>query len=334
MFNFKKLINASFSSIVLSLVFNAAFANNSTASIERDDTTKNSARFEQLSHVLFKQPYATLPRYKVTKSLFQSKSKKPENYLLNDARRTLNSSADLLSADRGQKLLQANGICFSGKWIIDQQSEFSGLFAKGTDSPAIARASVSFSGTEKDERRALGLAVKLMPNDLGDKPSLNIFTLHSVGGLRTPYLYDLSLDNEPPLGRIPRFRDISTALKLKRIFLSADKEAGSIEPSVTYRSVDSIAAYRQKEFGLDSVAPKWLRFSPAYSNRIDRNDFRDELRVENYPGKQLKYVIEVASGEAKKKSNAEWLAIGELRLSASVTSKACDTRLHFAHPKN
>jgi len=320
----------------MSLVISSALAN-STATFHSQKSEKAphiNARFEQLKQVLFEQAYTDLPRYKVTKSLFQSSGKNKENYLLNDAKRTLESSADLLGADRGQKLLQANGICFSGEWIISQDSAFSGLFSKDSKSPAIVRASVSFSGTEKKERRALGLAVKLLPDDLGDQASLNIVTLHSVGGLKTPHLYGLSVDNEPPLGRIPRFRDISTALKLKSIFLSADKDAGSIKPSVTYRSVASVAAYQPNTSNPKNIAPKWLRFSPASSVRVDRNDFRDELRVENYPNQQLKYNIEVASGDVSKKSKAHWQIIGELVLNASITSKACDTRLHFAHPTN
>ncbi len=336
MFNFKNIISSSFSIAFVSLLSDIAIADIASISkqSEQGQSKPTNSRYEQLVQVLFDEPYAKLPRYKVSKSLFQGKGKDAENYLLNDAKRTLESKADLLPEDRGQKLLQANGICFAGEWLIDQESEFSGLFSKGARSPAIARASVSFSGTQRKERRALGLAVKLLPNDLGDKPSLNIVTLHSVGGLKTPYLYELSLDNEPPLGRIPRFRDISTALKLKSIFLDADKQAGSLEPSVTYRSVESVAAYGQVELGHKTIAPKWLRFSPASSSRVDRNDFRDELRVGHYPNQQLKYTIAVASGEVSSKSKAQWQAIGELIFNASVTSKACDTRLHFAHPKN
>ena len=336
MFNFKKIINATFSIAFISLHSGLAIADKSSDSeqAEQAQSKPTNARYEELVRVLFDQPYTNLPRYKVNRSLFQGKGKNGEKYLLNDAKRTLESKADLLSENRGQKLLQANGVCFAGEWLIDQESEFSGLFSKGTRSPAVARASVSFSGTQKSERRALGLAVKLLPDDLGNKPSLNMVTLHSVGGLKTPHLYELSLDNEPPLGRIPRFRDISTALKLKSIFLDADKQAGSLEPSVTYRSVSSVAAYRQDALGQKTIAPKWLRFSPASSSRVDRNDFRDELRVENYSNQQLRYTIEVASGDVSSKSKAQWQNIGELIFNASVTSKACDTRLHFAHPKN
>jgi len=80
----------------------------------------------------------------------------------------------------------------------------------------------------------------------------------------------------------------------------------------------------------------WVRFSPLTAHRADQNDFRDELRVENYPDKQIVYAIEVAEplNQKNRKRDASWQTIGQLVLNESVTSDACDTRLHFTHPKN
>lgn len=295
------------------------------------DSRQSKLRYQAIKDAIFTKSYDKLPYYKVTKALFKNKDKHSESHLTKDARRTLADPRDLLGNDRGQKLLQANGICFSGQWLIDQGSEFSGLYTSGTQVPVIVRASVSFSGTKQNERRAFGLAVKLLPDDLGLSPSLNLFTLHSVGGVKTKHLLDLSVDNEPPLGRIPRFQDITTALKLKSVLLKADKEAGSVKPSVTFRTVAPLAAYKE-ETQINS--PRWIRFSAANEARADKQDFRDELRVENYPNGQLVYNIEAGSHHKLKKSKAQWQTIGQLILSESVTSKACDTQLHFAHPKN
>ncbi len=319
----KKTVYAALISLAI-LYSTVSVAQSSGAADQRQN------RYHAVKDVIFATPYDSLPYYKVSKALFKSKEKGAESRLLKDARRTLSSSDDLLSKDRGQKLLQANGICFAGEWVIDQGSTFSGLYKQTTRVPVIARASVSFSGTKQNERRALGLAVKLFPNDLGPSPSLNIFTLHSVGGVKTKHLLDLSLDNEPPLGRIPRFQDISTALKLKSELLKADKEAGSATPSVTFRTVAPLAEYKEQ----NTIAPRWLRFSAANKIRIDKLDFRDELRVEHYPNGQLIYQIEVADQVKQKKSKAQWQTIGQLVLNESVTSKACDTQLHFAHSKN
>ena len=314
--------------VIPALLFNLgqSFARNSDAETSAAENTRHRA----LKDTIFAKPYDQLPYFKVTKTKFRDKSKPSENLLLNDARRTLTDASDLLDEGRGQKLLQANGICFSGEWIIDQASEFSGLFKQSSRVPIIARASTSFSGTRQNERRALGLAVKLLPHDLGNSPSLNIFTLHTVGGVKTKHILDLSLDNEPPLGRIPRLQDIPTALRLKSDLLKADKEAGSTQPSVTFRTVGPLAAYGETKVN----APRWIRFSAAQDARIDKPDFRDELRVENYLNNQLIYRIEVGDHAEASKSKARWKTIGQLVLNQSVTSKVCDTRLHFPHPKN
>jgi len=293
-----------------------------------------NTRYQSLKDIVFSQPYQKLPYYKVTKALFKNKDKNAESHLLQDAKRTLSDSRDLLSPERGQKLLQANGICYAGEWRINQDSEFSGLYKADTQVPIIARASSSFSGTKQKERRAFGIAVKLLPNDLGDSPSLNVFTLHSVGGVKTKHLLDLAVDNEPPLGRIPRFQDISTALKLKKDLLKADKDAGSVKPSVTFRSVAALASYKENTLTAPAISPRWVRFSAANDARVDREDFRDELRVENYENNQLIYQIEVGDNPKLKKSKAQWQTIGQLVFTESITSKACDTQLHFAHPKN
>jgi len=332
MINFKKMNKKPYFAV---LWYSMAMGVNAESGTPSGDTSvTNNTRHEVLKRAIFEQPYQNLPYYKVTKALFKNGGERPnkhsESQLLRDAKRTLANSTDLLGPERGQKLLQANGICFSGKWRIDQRSEYTGLYQLNTQVPVIARASVSFSGTKQNERRALGLAVKLLPQGLGNSPSFNLFSLHSVGGVKTKYLLDLSLDNEPPLGRIPRFRDISTALKLKSVLLKADKESGSEKPSVTYRTIAPLASYREAK----PIAPHWIRFSPANEVRIDRDDFRDELRVENYPNQRLIYRIEVGSNDRLKKSKAQWQTIGELVLTESVTSKACDTQLHFAHPKN
>ena len=290
-----------------------------------------SPRYIELKEAVFAQPYTELPRYKVTTKLFNFKSDKQQHSLLDDARRTLLTTKDFLGPERGQKLLQANGICFAGTWHIDTSNQFSGVFKEGSRVPIIARASTTFSGTLQDERRSLGMAVKLIPQDLGDAPTLNVFSLHSAGGVTKQYMLDLSMDKEPPLGRIQRLRDIRTALKLKNTLLKADREAGSVDPSATYRSVAALAEHGESS---SVLSPRWLRFSPATEYRVDKDDFRDELRVENYPTEKIIYNIEAGHHTSHDKSSATWQRIGQLVFNQSITSRACDTQLHFAHPTN
>lgn len=296
-----------------------------------------NTRFEQLKTEVFSAPYEVRPNYKVTRKAFGKSGGSPKNNLRVAARRTLNSVKDLYEFERGQKLLQANGICFAAQWVIDHESPFTGLFAKGASSPAIVRASVALSGVLRKDKRAFGLAIKLLPDSLGDNPSLNLFALNSMGGTVTDHVLSLSMDNEPPLGRIPKFGDIRTALRMKKDLEAADREqiehdglGGKVKPEATFRPVTHLAAYEAEH----TIAPKWVRFSPLTQARVDKDDFRDELALENYPDQKITYQIDVAADQGKKKTSAVWQTIGRLELVESVTSKVCDARLHFQHPKS
>lgn len=296
-------------------------------------TTLQSSRFEQLREVIWAQPYETLPQYEVKAKNFGKRGNSEENRVLVAGKRTLRSSADLIELATPHKLLQANGICFSGVWRIHSQSPFTGLFSQDTETPAMVRASVSLSGTKQSNKRAFGLAIKLLPEDLAKQPSLNIFTLNSLGGVIEKHVLDLSTDNEPDFGQLPKFSDISTALRLKADLQRAEKQhlsdngKANTKTNVTYRGVNHVAAYNNQQ----AISPKWIRFSAHSDARVDMDDFRDELDLKHYPQNEIVYAIEVAAA-AKSKKRAEWQTIGELVLNDSVRSLACDTKLHFQHP--
>ena len=293
---------------------------------------QSEIRFNHIKTSLFAEPYPELPYYKVSRKLFGPAKNNEKNHLLTAAKRTFDDSADLIDFPSGQKLLNANGICFIGEWRITTPNPFTGLYKQGSTSTGIIRASVALSGTQQKHKRSFGMGIKLLPEGLAEAPSLNAFVLHSMGGIKTKHLLDLSMDNQPPLGRLPSFRDLSTALRLRSDLEKADKEQGASKPKVAYRPVNQFAQYSE-EAG-KAVSPKWLRLSPKTHERFDKNDFRDELDVSLYPDSQIKYTIEVAAKtENGKKKKADWLEIGELVLTDSVTSKACDSRLHFQHPK-
>ena len=158
--------------------------------------------------MVFTESYANLPNYLVDRSLFGDSGTNPEtNYLLAAAHRTLTSRKDFYEFPQGQKLLQANGICFAGKWIIDRPSPFTGQFSYPTESLVMARASVLLSGTKQKDKRGFGFALKIIKGPDPNKvvPTLNAFVMHSMAGTRSQYVLDLVLDNEPPLGSLPPF---------------------------------------------------------------------------------------------------------------------------------
>jgi len=301
-------------------------------SASASDEAQNK-RFEALRTAIFSNPYQELPHYKVNRKLFGKPSAPEGNKLRQAADRTFSDERDLLEFPDGQKLLQANGICFAGVWSIGTQSDYTGLFAKNALSPVIVRTSVAFSGTRRKNKRALGMAIKLLPEGLNDLPSLNVFVMHTMGGVVTKHTLDLSLDNQPPLGNLPRWSDLGTALRLRRDFEQADRDHHAVKPQINFRPVDHLAHYQTNNRLSSSVrSPKWLRLTSLNTRRMDIDDFREELDVKHYSDNTLRYQIEVAVDHGKKKSTATWQRIGLLHLTESVTSGVCDQQLHFQHP--
>ncbi len=281
--------------------------------------------FHSIRSAVFADPYTELPTYKVSRSDFGPSGSKPGNRVYTAGLRTLQSRADLHEFAGGQKLFQANGICFAGEWVIDGDSPWPGLLARGTRVPVIARASVSLDGTRRKHKRAFGMALKLFPAQDPDTlvETINLFVMHSLGGVRTAHVLDLAIDNAPQLGSLPPFGKWGTALRLQRDLERADIEVSG-EANEAYRPVAQLGG---------GEGPRWLRLvADPDLPRVDADDFRDELQVERYPGGEVRWVIAVADGPAGEKDSAEWTAIGEVRFSESVVSESCDRRLHFGHP--
>lgn len=294
------------------------------------DATYLGSRFSTVRAEVFQTPYAELPTHPVSRQYFGSSGETSANHLLAAARRTLRSEQDLYTFPQGRKLLQANGICFAGEWLIDRVSPYTGQLATDTRSLAIARASVTLGEPRRGHKRTFAMAVKLFPTRDPDARvrTVNLLVMDDLSGSRADHFTDAVMDNEPALGGLPPLRQIATARRLLKDLKAADRLAGATEPDATFRPVTALAA------GADpAVSPRWLRLRVTASTaRVDAADFRDELRLEHYPGRRLEWRIE-AAGAAATKARAEWLRIGTLVLRESVTSAACDNRLHFAHPR-
>ena len=303
------------------------------AEVPQTETDYNGSSYNAISAAVFTKPYDQLPQYSTTATLFGDSGSDPaKNHLLSAAQRTLSDRRDLIEFPQGQKLLQANGICFAGKWIIDQPSDYSGQFRFPTESLLIARASVLLSGTQQGDKRGFGLALKIFPTGDPDQivPTLNAFVMHSMGGIKTKYTLDLVVDNEPPLGALPPLRDLSTAYRLMRDFKRADNAVSHGGANISYRPLTHLA--EQAEIA-NINAPTWLRLKALDTlPRIDQLDFRDELRTQHYPEGTLVWVIEAATDAGKGKSRASWSTLGRVVFNNSITSVDCDQRLHFVHP--
>lgn len=314
--------------------------------------------FNSVKNKVFQTPYESLPYYEIQKKTFGKKGKNENNAVYQAAKRTLSVADDFLAFPGGQKLFQANGVCFSGAWVIDKPSPYTGLFQYLTHSRVIARASVALDGTTQSDKRAFGMALKLFPEENPDtkSPTLNAFVMNSMAGVVSKHVLDLSMDNEPPRGGLPPFAKLAVAYRILKDFKAADKSLSSTGPQVGFRPVTHLAEYKSTQPVLPMpeqgsqviltestqvvVSPRWLRLTPDTNvPRINQDDFRNELNLKNYPNQRLSWSIDVANatneGEEKKnkKSKAQWETIGRLTFDESVTSAVCDQQLHFAHPK-
>ncbi len=303
-----------------------------------------SQQYDIVKQAIFDKAYSQRPNYVVSRKLFGKTQKDRDNKLLAAAKRTLTDPRDLIDFPDKQKLLQANGICFAGTWDIDKKTDFpqahtkennfTGLFAPDTSQSVIVRASVALSGTTQKDKRAFGMAIKFFPSDLTSSTSLNAFLLNSFGGVVSKYVLDLPMDNQPTLGSLPKFSDLGTALRLKKDLEKADRAHGAKKARFSFRPITHLASYQNNDSEniVAYKSPQWLRLVAKTTQRIDSNDFRDELAISAYADKQIVYTISVAE-ESNKKSQAQWQNIGQLILNDSITSAACDQRLHFQHPQ-
>ncbi len=283
--------------------------------------------FEYVKARVFSDPYDNLPQYEVSRELFDIDG---ENVLLKHAIRTLSSNEDFITLDTEHKLLQANGICFSGTWQMNHDSPYTGLYSANVEIPVIVRASVSLSGTKQDDKRAFGVAIKLFPIK-NTAPTQNVFLMHSLGGTKTDHVLSLPMTNEPDMGSIPPLGKIFTALRLERDLERADEQFSGANANARFRPVSHLAGVDMDD--KDMVAPYWLRLVIApETTLVDKLDFRDELNLDHYTNTRFSWFIQAADNNAQGIEKAVWQNIGWLTVNDSITSSTCDKQLHFAHP--
>jgi hypothetical protein len=236
---------------------------------------------------------------------------------LNGSSRNLSDRRDI--RPRFDKLIHANGICFTGKWKIDADSRFTGYFAKGSEGLLLVRASVAGAQITAGKRRSLGIAGKIWPTlDPRERAwPANFVTVSDLSGTRAKHITEIAPSNFPRVGMSP------AAILVNRII---------------FRMMDTRPGYRQlfpiSTLGLQRgeriVTPDLMRLRIADGTpRIDRADFRDELRLENYPGGKLRYEIEVRDFE-----DTDWKRIGTCEFDEYAISEGGDKRLHFWIPRD
>jgi hypothetical protein len=268
-----------------------------------------------------------LPYNQVSLWKFASSSNNPSPDKLSDRAVTTVNDSDNITA-RFDKLVHANGTCLRGRWMIDQESPFTGSFAKGTNAPFIGRASVAFNDILRGDYRAFGIAGKIFfegPNkaSIANYKTANFFTIDDLAGTQTPNITDVVFSNEPPL----------TASNVSK----QDPSVAAIMAAtiVAFKLSDSNPALRQlyeiSELGMSdpskAITPKWMHLKATTPMLNGHPDFRQDLRSENF-SEPLTFNIEVSSV-----SQANMTSIGKIVIEEMVASDSCDHRLHFHHPK-
>lgn len=264
--------------------------------------------------------YAAMPEYHST---FSSLFSGGVNILAQSADRTLSDQSDVLP--NFQKLVHPIGICFAGTWTIDADSNYTGYFAKGSQGLIIVRASEALGNPAAGGYRSFGFAGKIFPgtdrNASVQQNTANFFTVDDLGGASADSFLDDAKSNQPATSfHLSQLAIFPMLTQIARTFAAADSDPG-------IRQV-----YEISELGLSepaaTVTPKWMSIRAETTARNGAADFRDELRLANYP-EGLDFGVFVAEDDGN-----GWTRLGKIHLAQEALSDGCDHRLHFHHPRS
>lgn len=286
-----------------------------------------TSSFDEVWDQIASDPYVALPHIPVTLDAFYQNW---HDHLTDAAKRTLAVTDDLLP--RFDKLLHPNGICLRGTWHIDATTPYTGYFATGSRGLFIGRASTALTPVRRGEYRAFGFAGKIFPTLDPDAPVTtgNFFAIDDLGGTLTDHFLDAPLTNDIIHITIHPSSVFQgpLATAVVRSFLIADQTL-----DVTQTLIRQL--YPVSTLGVSdprqAVTPTWLKITGAADvARVDRDDFRDELQLANYPD-GLAFEI-WAADKGSRLGSKDWHLIGRIDVDATVASDSCDHRLHFPHP--
>jgi len=181
-------------------------------------------------------------------------------------------------------------------------------------------------------------------NIASPQKTASFFVIDTLGGIREKFYTNAQMTNKPALNRLGAlfnfnvFNLLAKAKAIKSAFSRADTPN-----SQGHRQVYEIA-----ELGIidpsKAITPEFMRISAVKGQLEDqlegKNDFRDELKVENFTGRTIVFNIEVGhridpkneDALPFKKNQVKFTQIGTITYDASVVSETCDFRFHVPHP--
>jgi hypothetical protein len=235
----------------------------------------------------------------------------------NHACRNLADKRDLLPYF--DKLIHPNGISFTGTWEITASTPYTGYFQTGSKGLVLVRASVAGLLTQSGTYRSFGIGGKVFPTMDPDEVVYpgNFVTVSRLSGIRTKHIVDIEMTNRPTVGLDPAANLVSRV-----IFRLMDKRPG-------FRQLHPVSRLGLAECEPDVTPDLMMLRITAGTPRVHRKDFRDEMRLEHYPGNQLVYDILVRNLD-----DAAWNTIGKMVLTDYAISESGDKRLHFWIPRD
>ncbi len=262
--------------------------------------------------------------------------------------RAVDSRADLRWGKDGKgfrRILAPNGICMLGHWEITEDNPYTGYFRNGSKGLAIGRYSSDGAETMRGQRRSLSLAVKIYPTMDPHHPQplipAALISQEDLGGMRTAYINDAELTNEPSVTAFRRGIYILILIRAGMNFVRLDKV-----PDV--RQLHEIAELG-KSPGEPTHCPRFilLKMTPGQV-RIEgeRLDFRQEIyshifRKPGDPRPSGSIVFDISVSDTGKRGGiplfqkvtvSNWRRIGKLTFNEAIASYNADHVIQFHHP--
>lgn len=293
----------------------------------QDANTYDGSNHNQLVQLIHQDPYTTLPLEEVSWERF-----------FEGGVNVFHASVEtLFSNDHDHhphynRLLHPSGVCFTGRWSVDQDAGFDGMFSAGAQGLVVARASTAFTNTRRGEDRAFALAVKIFPtlDPQQHTRTVNLFTFDAMMGAARNDFASATLTNEPDLGGPLPPGMFRTAWEVMRTTLQVDALGRRpLHPLAQLTSANPDTAKH----------PVQLELRPEHAVTASQEDFRDEL-MEHTRTAPLTYGIHVRGTLRADQSGlavhptGDFERIGTLVLENGVASEGCDHRIRFRHVKN
>jgi hypothetical protein len=264
-----------------------------------------------------------------------------------DSERTLDSKADLRFGPDGKgfrRLVHPNGICLTGRWSIDQPTEYSGYFSTGSQALIVARYSTCCTETRRGQMRSLSMVGKLFPTTdpyhVEPLRTANFMTQDDIGGAETEFINDIELRNAPDTTASRRGSGAALLLVVGLVF-------GRVDSKPSIRQLYPIAELG-KPAETPTRAPQFMRLLvPPDQPRIPGAglDFRDEIMAQIFdkgdpiPKRTLTFNIELTdegettgSAARERRTFRNWRRVGSIVLDNAVISYNGDSVIHFSHP--